>query len=473
MQLLLQFGSVAVALLTVARTQSTQAPLERQCNDFNSSYQLSASQIAAAGIDDTTAANVEVTLNFQRSDWAGGSVDELEFYRVPANASNATAGSLLKLEVSTNASLYALPPETAISRIMYQSETLNGSKVPVSAYILWPYLPRRMPDGYPVVAWAHPTTGNFPECGPSHVRDLWYHWIAPHTLVQQGYVVVATDYQGLGVGKDAKGKPILHPYFSNPSQANDVIYAVQAAQAAFKSLSERFVVVGHSQGGGVAWGAAQRQARKPVRGYLGAVAGSPLTNIIRQIDEASSIAFLAALLTTGFQSVYPDFDIGSILTAEGIQRYNLAAELQGCDSVLSTLLSSTDLYQPDWQHLPRVEAYQNLTGNGGRNFAGPLLVVQGVADPIVPVTVTDEAVNDTCKLFPDHSLEYQRYDGAGHIPAMYVAQRKWLDWIEDRFEGRVAVKGCQTKQHESAMPITQQGEITWFVEYAVQPYETF
>lgn len=472
-------GFLPLTVLLVANlffrgyAQSENTFLRAQTNNFNSSYQLRPEQKSAAGINDTLANNVEIALNFERSNWAGGSVKELDFYHVPANSSNATAGSLLKLETNANASTYTLPPNTAISRIMFQSETLNGSLVPASAYILWPYLPRQMHDGYPIVSWAHASTGIFAECGPSHVRNLWYHFMAPHALVQQGYVVVAPDYQGLGVGKDAKGNPILHPYLSNPSHANDVFYAVQAAQAAFPELSKRFVVVGHSQGGGVAWGAAERQATRPVEGYLGAVAGAPVTDFVAQTDVTITAGYLPALLIRGFQSLYSDFDISSVLTAAGIRRFNLAAELQGCLPVFTELLLSQRLYQLNWHHLPRVEAYQNLTGVGGREFAGPLLVVQGVADPVVPAVTTDEAVNKTCTLFPYHQLEYQRYAGATHIPAMYAAQRNWLRWIEERFEGQGVKDGCVTVEYESALPMTHyQGELNWFIEYALDTYET-
>ena len=101
-----------------------------------------------------------------------GSVTSLRFYRPSSNASTS-AGSLLKLEVDANASAYTLPPQTAISQILYQTETLNGTLVPASAAILWPYAPRQLEDGsYPVVSWAHATSGIFPECGRSHVRNL-------------------------------------------------------------------------------------------------------------------------------------------------------------------------------------------------------------------------------------------------------------------------------------------------------------
>ena len=464
-------------LLRPICTQSQDLPIRPQTNTFNFSYQLTAQEVSAAGIDTTLAANVEIALNFERSNWASGSVTSLPFYRPSSNASTP-AGSLLRLEADANASAYTLPPQTAISRILYQTETLNGTLVPASAAILWPYAPRQLEDGsYPLVSWAHATSGIFPECGPSHVRNLWYHFMAPYALVQAGYVVVAPDYQGLGVGKDAQGKPILHSYLANPAQANDVFYGVQAAQAAFRMLSNRFVVVGHSQGGGVAWGAAQRQAKKHVEGYLGAVAGSPVADFISNLDAQKKAheapGYIGALAVRGLQSVFPDFDIRSVLTDEGARRFLLAEEIQGCNPVFAELLGDPAIYKPEWYHEPIVEMYENLTGAGNRDFAGSLLVIQGTADPVIPGVVTDRIVNTTCELFPERNLEYQRYEGATHVPVMYAAQRHWLQWIEDRFAGRRLRRGCTTKTVQSALPNSQyQSGLNWFIEYALDVYET-
>ncbi|KAL8706893.1 MAG: hypothetical protein Q9225_007899 [Loekoesia sp. 1 TL-2023] len=183
--------------------------------------------------------------------------------------------------------------------------------------------------------------------------------------------------------------------------------------------------------------------------------------------------YLGALVARGLQSFFPDFNISSVLTAEGTRRFNLAAEIQGCNSVFSELLATEDMYQPGWQHEPRVQLYQNVTGAGGRNFSGPLLVVQGAADPVVPAEVVDIAVNQTCERFPDKELEYQSYAGATHVPVMYAAQRNWLQWIGDRFEGRAVEKGCQRKNFQSALPLERyQKELNWFIEYAQDIYET-
>lgn len=143
---------------------------------------------------------------------------------------DAAPVTVLKVEKDVDTSHFTIPPATALSRIIFQSKTLNGSLSPVSAFILWLYSPRNLIDGHPVVAWSHGTSGIAPNCAPSHYKNLWQHSLAPYQLVLQSFVVVAADYAGLGVGKDALGKPIVFEYLASSSHAHDVFSSVQATQ---------------------------------------------------------------------------------------------------------------------------------------------------------------------------------------------------------------------------------------------------
>ena len=132
--------------MTVRYAASQILPTVPQNVSFNSSYELQPSQITAADINGTIAEAVNLALNFERSKYARGSVLEDGFYRLPRNASNAVTGDLLKVQDNANTSLYTLPPGTTLSRIIYMTEHINGTVVPTSAYILWPYLPRKTDD---------------------------------------------------------------------------------------------------------------------------------------------------------------------------------------------------------------------------------------------------------------------------------------------------------------------------------------
>ena len=93
--------------------------------------------------------------------------------------------------------------------------------------------------------------------------------------------MVATGYVGLSVAKDARGNPICYEYITGPARANDLIYSKAAARAAFPELSKKFLLIGHSQGGGAVWVAAQKLADEPVEGHLGTVAGQAFETYLK------------------------------------------------------------------------------------------------------------------------------------------------------------------------------------------------
>lgn len=197
------FVAALLGWLSTAMAQ-TASP---QSDVWNSTFALSQDQIIAAGLDDITTNNINLAARFERSNWAGGSTLHDSFYDPPTNSSHLPPGSLLSVEFNTNTSLYTLPASVALSRILFQSETIDGRPVPASAYVLWPYMPRedpQCPGKFAVVGWAHGTSGCLGECAPSHIRNLWYQYTAPYQLALQGYVVVAPDYAGMRPSSDGR-----------------------------------------------------------------------------------------------------------------------------------------------------------------------------------------------------------------------------------------------------------------------------
>jgi len=129
-------------------------------------------------------------------------------------------------------------------RILYSSTDGVGGKTPVAVSGAY-FAPKGAAPagGWPLIAWAHGTTGVADICAPSwqarSYRDVTYlnHWL------EQGYAIVATDYQGLGT-------PGPHPYLAVRPEAYSVLDSVRAVRGAFSDVANRVVVVGQSQGGG-------------------------------------------------------------------------------------------------------------------------------------------------------------------------------------------------------------------------------
>ncbi|CAL8579855.1 hypothetical protein XPA_005585 [Xanthoria parietina] len=406
-------------------------------------------------------------LEFERSNYAAASAKDDSFYSVPKDTSSAAPGTPLKVEKDVDVSKFLIPSATALSRILYQSEDLTGKRVPASAFILWPYVPRSQPDGHAVVVWAHGTSSITVEGAPSNHKNLWQHFLGPYPLALQGYVVVAPDYAGLGVQEDATGTPIVHQYLACPSHANDAIYAVKAAQETFPELSQNFVVIGHSQGGGTAWATAQRQAEKPTAGYLGAVAISPVTTLLSQPEPFRSA--LATAICPGLTSTFPQFRPEDILTEDGQRCLRVITESGAGVASSIAILFGAKLLKEDWAQNEYVKRYWALISNGGKAFDGPLLVMHGEADETLSVDATNEAVAKTAALVPASSLEYITLPDVTHAPALQASQSIWMDWISDRFAGKEARSGLQRTTIVRPRPApSYQVAQSWYLEPASQ-----
>ena len=190
------------------------------------------------------------------------------FYRY-SGAVLATAGTLLRQEPLPAA--LGLKAAGAQWRILYTStdgRTGSGQLV-TSGAVFVPPGPAPA-GGWPVMAWAHGTTGIADACAPSRnvrtERDARYldAWL------RQGFAVVATDYQGLGTGGP-------HLYLHARAEAYAVLDSVRAALGGMKDLSNRVILLGQSQGGGAAFATAgYAPAYAPELKVLGTVAtGTP------------------------------------------------------------------------------------------------------------------------------------------------------------------------------------------------------
>ena len=108
-------------------------------------------------------------------------------------------------------------------RILYRSTGLTGEPIAVSGAI---FIPKgaALADGRNVIAWAHPTSGVVEDCAPSLMPDVSGMIWGLADMLRQGYVVVATDYPGLGV------PGMIHPYLIGVSEGRAVLDSVRAAR---------------------------------------------------------------------------------------------------------------------------------------------------------------------------------------------------------------------------------------------------
>ncbi|KFA70631.1 hypothetical protein S40285_08863 [Stachybotrys chlorohalonatus IBT 40285] len=459
---------VAFAPLVIAQGPSAAV----HSTGFNSSFTLTPAQIAAAQLDDALVQRIQTIVNFDRTQLASGGPREDDFYRLPPLANNTgllAPGLLLKLQAFTDSTAYALPPSTALSRILYTTRNFNGTVIPTSGFVLWPFTPRRSPAAcanatdagkVPVVVWTHGTSGFFASQAPSAHRGLWYSYSAPFALVQAGYAVFAPDYAGLGVATSWDGSEIPHQYHASPATARDALYGLRAARQAFPlQLSTKFVAMGHSQGGGAAWSVSEALASDEdefadlVAGFRGAVAVSPTTDVFSGSIEFFMLPTFGVML----HSIFPSFKLEDWLTPLGAARTRLAREIDGGISVLVELhTSSGATWRSDWNESWYGDAFATLGNAGHRDFRGPLLVVQGTEDVRVQYNVTSRTVRDMWRLQPQRDLEFLVAQGVGHNPVLEATQHVWTQWIHDRLEARPLQRpGSVRTELDSFVPADQ------------------
>ncbi|KAI1129538.1 hypothetical protein F5Y10DRAFT_238131 [Nemania abortiva] len=472
---------ISLALCVAGALAQRQAINTLQSAGFNSTFTLSGAQIKAANLSTAVAADIEAGVRFDQSQLANGGPGEDDFYTLPSqykhNASTLKPGTLLKVQKYTDPTNFTLPANTALSRILYTTTNLNGTVLPASAFVLWPFkawIPSSSQESRsqaqaPAVLWLHGTSGIFAAQAPSSNRALWYANRAPFALAQDGFAVVAPDYAGLGVDKSFDGSDIPHQYLAAPAGAHDGLNALRAAKKAFQGrLTDEFVAFGHSQGGGVAWGVAEALAggnrsgsgsgfADLAPGFRGAIAGSPTTKVFN-----SPPAIILPWLSLALRGIFPSFTPATWLTPLGIARTALLREVEGGFAVSEALFLSTtgneSVYKPSYDKTWYADAYSRLADVGSKPFAGPLLVIQGTNDPVVNISFTSEAVQETCAFLKQKGLsddlEYLVVNGTGHVPTLGATRPVWLQWIKDRFDGKaVERRGCVTSELGSFLPL--------------------
>ncbi|KAL1592799.1 hypothetical protein SLS60_011215 [Paraconiothyrium brasiliense] len=383
-----------------------------------------------------------------------GDVYDEDFYVTANNFSTSAPGDILKVQPIVSAELSgSVPKGTTAYRFQYTSVDLFGNTVPVSGFIAFPYANRTNGPLFRTVAWAHGTSGVFRGCAPSVMTNL-YEYGSWSFLIEGGYAVVATDYAGLGNGQ------VGHPYVALSAHANDVFYAVVAVRKIFgASLSNEWMSVGHSQGGGTVWSLAEspllRQNNSRAGRYLGTVAQSPgvfmgSTAVValeaaQEWNAAKQSVFSEiGWAVIGLQNIYPN-ETFSWMDPTLRERLELAKLAQACYRSMQALTTDLPLDIPlsSEQARQTISLIDDLSAVGTRKSLEPILVVQGLEDVSVLPQVVESAYNVTCQVGSEVHL--QLYPRLGHIAVIAASAPSFLKWMDDRFEGLITRGGCSSE----------------------------
>src|ERR1700744_1783010 len=336
-------------------------------------------------------------------------------------------------------------------RVLYRSTGLHGEPIAVSGVIIVPPGPPPA-DGRPIVAWAHPTTGVVPHCAPSLAIFVFQQMAGLRQLIEQGVVVAATDYPGLGT-------PGPHPYLVGDSEARAVIDSVRAARSLPSAgAGNSFAVWGHSQGGQASlYTGLIAKTYAPELNLVGVAAAAPATSLVTLMGDdfkPSGGKNLTAMTLWSWSRVY-GAPIDKVVVPEAMPTVDQLAN--ECIKSIFDIMARRRTEKPLEQHflsvsnIAVVEPWRSLAV---RNTPGvlssriPLFLARGTTDDIVRPEVTRAYMARQCRAGSKVTMMWMQ--GVGHGFVARDSADAAVNWMMDRFASQPAPSDCGRAAQASA-----------------------
>jgi pimeloyl-ACP methyl ester carboxylesterase len=329
---------------------------------------------------------------------------------------------------------------TRAARVVYRSTTGDRQPTQVSGSV---FVPRGdpPPGGWPVVAFAHGTTGIDEPCAPSLSNDLLGYAETVGILTTKGFAVALPDYQGLG-------EPGVHPYTDSRTAGLNVIDSVRALRATFPDVSNRWAAFGGSQGGGAAW-AADEQAHDyaPELTLVGAVAVSPVGDLTGLVDKSQRDALTThqelGLITIAesLARLHPDFSRDDFRRGAAAKYWDTLVACSGPDmrhrDAATKALEASDVAPGTPAAADRLRAYLAEWALPQKRLSAPLYVWYGGTDTFIDAAWTAGAIQRACAMGGPLVAVFEKEKGHGETN--YTDQSQWLT---DRFAGKPVTDAC-------------------------------
>ncbi len=362
-----------------------------------------------------------------------------------------------------------LPEASDIQVIRYNMPNVNGERAEATAMVFYPNTPQPQ-DGWRVVVWEHGTVGSGDSCAPSNNQlNNNFRGLAS-SLLAQGYVIVAPDYEGLGT----RG---IHPYLNLKSAAQSAIYAVRAfKEQQGNRFNGAWVSVGQSQGGHASLATAQFADEDP--NYKAAVAAAPASSlgyIISEVapqalsalveagqDNAAKAVYAellayAAYVAVGIKAYEPGFNYRNIFSsragivaekAEGTTGENglclgplITEYMQDIDDYLVNNPEKTVVDYPglveNFQNNSSVEKFLQNNQPATEKINVPVMIIQGTADMAVPYPVTNTLQQGLKDM--GTTVTFVPVQNASHTEAIVQSRTQLLTFINTYMPSGISV----------------------------------
>ncbi len=368
--------------------------------------------------------------------WVSRAPEPTAFYDPPALDPGAAPGSLLRSEGAEG----PWPEGARAWRILYVTPGIDGAPQAVSGLVL---AGPGAAGPRPVLAWAHGTIGIVEGCAPSLLEDPRQLLVRPlDPLLARGWVVVATDYAGLGA-------PGVHPYLVPGPTGRAVLDSVRAARALpGLDLDGRVAVWGESQGGhaALATGGVAAAGYAPDLDLVGVGAAAPATDLgplLRSAQGTLPGKLLTAQAVAAWSELYPElsFDEAVRPIARPAARAIAARCLFPDIAVVAAATAAlpADMLAIDVTSDPRWSR-RIAENTPSAPIAAPVLLAQGTRDQVVDPAVQRRWVARRCA--EGQSIDLRILEGSGHVDVMTAAGPLLEEWTARLFAGDPVPRGC-------------------------------
>lgn len=346
----------------------------------------------------------------------------------------------------------------------YPMTSVTGKSITTTTLVFTPKgtVPK---GGWPIVVWAHGTTGAADKCAPSRLALENPEKQLIMGLVGKGYAVIAPDYEGLG------NDNVPHPYLHLSSAANSLLSAVHESRKFYGDvLSNKWSVIGWSQGGHAALAAAEYQNALVGYEFKGTVAIAPASYLAETLQygmgvanyyaslgdtEASQMANsiagtlygYAAIVSSGIKAAKPSFNYNQAFLNTKVDLAKNAevecspqvaakfrADIQNFINPPSNGTFATyQALQTNFLADADVSAYLEDNLPAQQTISKKVYVYQGTADTTVPAQITvDYLIPDLQNVMPDpvNDLKFVPINGATHQTVVTEHTAELIDTID-------------------------------------------
>lgn len=368
------------------------------------------------------------------------------FYVLPDTLPAGPPGTILRTEVMSDIP-WQLNGATAY-RMIYLTRGPSGEPRASSGMLFVPTKPSKEPR--PVVAYAHGTSGFGDSCAPSRTKTTPVNMPWVQTMMDNGWVLAATDYTGLGT----EGEPY---FLIGESEAEDVINSVRAARNfAEANAGDRYAVMGHSQGGHSAlWTGELSKTIAPDLKLVGVAASAPAGELNLLVNDSWNIPNAWGLgpdVLVSWPAVYPQLTADQVATPLGLQDYEELAY----QCVESSLLEGEArnvlgqaLFTVNPTTLPQWEAVIKQQTPSPYPADMPLTVIASIEDGVVFASSTAVLRDNWCAAGSNLQMNWMGSLAPGTLGSLQAHGDTILDgwplltmWIQQRFQDIPATNNC-------------------------------